>query len=91
MPAAQRVLAEHGLSPQEVTPTGPGGRILKEDVIRRMEQSGERPPVAPKAPAEQPAPQPAPPPLAPVSQAVVLPSALAAPPPPRAGKRKRCP
>jgi 2-oxoglutarate dehydrogenase E2 component (dihydrolipoamide succinyltransferase) len=77
MPAAQRALAEHGLRPQDVTPTGPGGRILKEDVIRRMEQSREQPPVAPKAPAEQPASPPAPPPPAPVSQMVVSGPALA--------------
>jgi 2-oxoglutarate dehydrogenase E2 component (dihydrolipoamide succinyltransferase) len=67
MPAAQRALAEHDLRPQEVTPTGPGGRILKEDVIRQLEQSAEQQSVAPRAPVEPPAP-----PLgAPVSQMVV--------------------
>jgi 2-oxoglutarate dehydrogenase E2 component (dihydrolipoamide succinyltransferase) len=34
MPAAARALAQHGLSPAEVTPSGPGGRLLKEDVER---------------------------------------------------------
>ncbi len=34
MPAAQRALAEKGLHPDQVRPTGPGGRILKEDVLR---------------------------------------------------------
>src|SRR5215470_17250203 len=34
MPAAQRALAEHGLRPEEVKATGPGGRLLKEDVLR---------------------------------------------------------
>lgn len=34
MPAAARVLAEKGLSPSEVTATGPGNRLLKEDVLR---------------------------------------------------------
>jgi len=67
MPAAQRALAEHGLRPQEVTPTGPGGRILKEDVIRHLEQSRQQPPAVTQAPAEEPAPLPA----APMSQAVV--------------------
>lgn len=33
-PAAQRVLAERGLQASEVTATGPGGRLLKEDVLR---------------------------------------------------------
>ncbi len=34
MPAAQRLLSEHGLSPSDITGSGPGGRILKEDVER---------------------------------------------------------
>ncbi|MEO8429540.1 MAG: 2-oxoglutarate dehydrogenase complex dihydrolipoyllysine-residue succinyltransferase [Verrucomicrobiota bacterium] len=34
MPAAQRALEERGLSPEAVTATGPGGRLLKEDVLR---------------------------------------------------------
>lgn len=33
MPAAQRLLAEKGLSATEIVPTGPGGRLLKEDVM----------------------------------------------------------
>lgn len=37
MPAAQRMLAEHGLQGRDVTPTGPGGRLLKEDVLRYLE------------------------------------------------------
>ena len=32
LPAAQRLLDEHGLSADEVPPSGPGGRLLKEDV-----------------------------------------------------------
>lgn len=34
MPAAARALAEKGLRPEEVTATGPGGRLLKEDAQR---------------------------------------------------------
>ncbi len=34
MPAAQRVMAEAKLSLADITPTGPGGRILKEDAQR---------------------------------------------------------
>ena len=37
MPAAQRLLAEHGLQGREVKATGPGGRLLKEDVLRHIE------------------------------------------------------
>jgi 2-oxoglutarate dehydrogenase E2 component (dihydrolipoamide succinyltransferase) len=36
MPAAQRELAEHGLTAQQVAATGPGGRLLKEDVLRHV-------------------------------------------------------
>ena len=36
MPAAQRAMAEHGVSAADVTPTGPGGRILKEDVLAHL-------------------------------------------------------
>jgi 2-oxoglutarate dehydrogenase E2 component (dihydrolipoamide succinyltransferase) len=39
MPAAQIALAQHGLKPEAVTATGPGGRILKEDVLRHVEQA----------------------------------------------------
>lgn len=50
MPAAQRVLAEHGLRPEDVKATGPGGRLLKEDVLRHVEQAEHD---------EQPTPKPA--------------------------------
>lgn len=36
MPAAERVMAENSLAPGSVQGTGPGGRVLKEDVIRTM-------------------------------------------------------
>ena len=66
MPAAQRALAEHGLRPSEVEPSGPGGRILKEDVIRQVEKRQQRPDTGSSntAPAEpQPAPSVARPPV----------------------------
>ena len=44
MPAAQRALHAAGLSPSDVTPSGPGGRTLKEDVQRHVEAKA-----APKA------------------------------------------
>ncbi|MBM3832268.1 MAG: 2-oxoglutarate dehydrogenase complex dihydrolipoyllysine-residue succinyltransferase [Verrucomicrobia bacterium] len=37
MPAAQRALAEHGIQAEAVKPTGPGERLLKEDVMRHVE------------------------------------------------------
>jgi 2-oxoglutarate dehydrogenase E2 component (dihydrolipoamide succinyltransferase) len=36
MPAAARALSENGMSASQVTPSGPGGRILKEDVQRQI-------------------------------------------------------
>ncbi len=38
MPAAERLMAERGVSAEAVKPTGPGGRILKEDVQRAAEK-----------------------------------------------------
>ena len=40
MPAACRALADAGLQPSEVLPTGPGGRLLKEDVQRHVAGDG---------------------------------------------------
>jgi 2-oxoglutarate dehydrogenase E2 component (dihydrolipoamide succinyltransferase) len=36
MPAAQRLLDEHGVDASDVEATGPGGRLLKEDVQRHV-------------------------------------------------------
>jgi 2-oxoglutarate dehydrogenase E2 component (dihydrolipoamide succinyltransferase) len=40
MPAAQRLLEQHGLSAGDVEATGPGGRLLKEDVERAVGARG---------------------------------------------------
>jgi 2-oxoglutarate dehydrogenase E2 component (dihydrolipoamide succinyltransferase) len=50
MPSARRALKERGLKSEDVEPSGPGGRVLKEDVLRH-----ETPP----EPAATPAPAPA--------------------------------
>jgi 2-oxoglutarate dehydrogenase E2 component (dihydrolipoamide succinyltransferase) len=50
MPAAQRALAEHGLRAEAVEATGPGGRLLKEDVARHVEKPQAETP-------QQPAPK----------------------------------
>ncbi|MCA8920058.1 MAG: E3 binding domain-containing protein, partial [Planctomycetes bacterium] len=39
MPAARRLMDENNLSESEVTATGPGGRILKEDVQKALDNS----------------------------------------------------
>jgi 2-oxoglutarate dehydrogenase E2 component (dihydrolipoamide succinyltransferase) len=43
MPAAQGALAGHGLKPEQVQATGPGGRLLKEDVLRHIGQGMSKP------------------------------------------------
>jgi len=60
MPAARRLLTEHGIEAEEVTPTGPGRRLLKEDVLRHLEDRARQaePAGAPEAaPAQEPAPR----------------------------------
>ncbi len=57
MPAAQRVLSENDLTPSQVPASGPGGRLLKEDVERYVANSGAPTPVSvPLAPAPTPVP-----------------------------------
>ncbi len=51
MPAAERVLAAHGLKAEEVPATGPGGRLLKEDVERYLDE--RRPRRGPSPPSEK--------------------------------------
>lgn len=56
MPAAQRLLKEHGIQARDVEATGPKGRLLKEDVIRHIDRRMAAPPPAPPEPDEEPAP-----------------------------------
>jgi 2-oxoglutarate dehydrogenase E2 component (dihydrolipoamide succinyltransferase) len=42
MPSAQRALDEAGLKPDQVEATGPGGRLLKEDVLREAERAKQK-------------------------------------------------
>ncbi len=47
MPAAERLLADHDIDPDQIEATGPGGRILKEDVLRFLDsrkEAGEKRP-----------------------------------------------
>jgi 2-oxoglutarate dehydrogenase E2 component (dihydrolipoamide succinyltransferase) len=46
MPAAQRMMSDNNLSAGQIQPTGPGGRILKEDVQRVAEVAKAAVPVA---------------------------------------------
>jgi len=58
MPAAKRAMEQFGVRAQEVQGTGPGGRVLKEDVLRHIE-------AAPGDSVPKPAPAPPPPPAPP--------------------------
>ena len=51
MPAARRVMADTGLKAEEIEPTGPGGRILKEDAERVAAAKVGRHEEKPSAPA----------------------------------------
>ncbi len=53
MPAAERVLHENKLVASEVTATGPGGRLLKEDVVRHI--ATPKVPVIPRSTVVTPA------------------------------------
>ncbi len=56
MPAAARALAENGVAASQVEATGPGGRLLKEDVQRHVAAAAATTVVAKPAPAPTPAP-----------------------------------
>ena len=58
MPAAERVMAQAGLTPAQVEPSGPGGRILKEDAQRAAEAKSTPAPAPTQAPTPKPAPTP---------------------------------
>jgi 2-oxoglutarate dehydrogenase E2 component (dihydrolipoamide succinyltransferase) len=56
MPAAERLAAESGVSAAHVAGTGPGGRVLKEDVQKAVtaKSAPAAPPPKPTAPAAKP-------------------------------------
>jgi 2-oxoglutarate dehydrogenase E2 component (dihydrolipoamide succinyltransferase) len=56
MPAAARILAQHDIAPDMVAPTGPGGRILKEDAERAADDKSS----AEKKREDRPRPSPEP-------------------------------
>jgi 2-oxoglutarate dehydrogenase E2 component (dihydrolipoamide succinyltransferase) len=65
MPAARRLLAEHGVAAEQVTATGPGARLLKEDVLRHLEEAAVPEAAAPTSPPGPPAAERAPAAVAP--------------------------
>ncbi|MDR9390622.1 MAG: 2-oxoglutarate dehydrogenase complex dihydrolipoyllysine-residue succinyltransferase [Trueperaceae bacterium] len=54
MPAAQRLLDAHGLDAAQVPASGPGGRLLKEDVQRHLDAQGTTDAASTGAPATAP-------------------------------------
>ncbi|HEX7216499.1 MAG TPA: 2-oxoglutarate dehydrogenase complex dihydrolipoyllysine-residue succinyltransferase [Methylomirabilota bacterium] len=56
MPAARRLMAERGIESEAVTPSGPGGRLLKEDVVRHLDQAEAAAPATATPAAAPPAP-----------------------------------
>ena len=70
-PVVRRLVGEHGLNPDDVTGTGPGGRITRDDVLDHIDRlAGSAPATAPAVAAAAPAPA-APAPAAPVAAAPV--------------------
>ena len=54
-PIARRIASEKGLDIASLSGSGPGGRIVKADVERAVEQGVEAPAAAPEAPKPEPA------------------------------------
>ncbi|HZK82539.1 MAG TPA: biotin/lipoyl-containing protein, partial [Humisphaera sp.] len=83
-PSVRPLLIEHRLNPKDIPGTGPHGRLLKEDVLRYLEQqSGNGKAAATSAPATSavaPTAPPIPPP-SPAPAAPVAPSAAKSPAP----------
>ena len=61
-PVVRRLVAEHGINPDDVKGTGPAGRITRDDVLDHIDRLA--------APASVPAPAAAPAPVAPVAAPV---------------------
>ncbi len=89
-PVVRRLVNEHGLDPDAITGTGPGGRITRDDVLDHIDATGASPqgPGAGVVPASSPAPVPAPAAApAPVPAAPPSPRPAAAAPSAAAGER----
>ena len=75
MPAAQLLLDQHGLKAADVAATGPGGRLLKEDVLTHIESKGNKPAPKEAGPERSEGPDRAAPAPAPASAAAPQPAA----------------
>jgi 2-oxoglutarate dehydrogenase E2 component (dihydrolipoamide succinyltransferase) len=59
-PAVRRIVEEQGIDPATIAATGPGGRLLKEDVQRHLESAPAAPATPAAAPRASATPAPAP-------------------------------
>ena len=66
-PVVRRLVNEHGLDPDAITGTGPGGRVTRDDVLDHIDATGANRQEAPVASAPAPAPAPAAPAPAPAT------------------------
>ncbi|HWK88939.1 MAG TPA: dihydrolipoamide acetyltransferase family protein [Longimicrobium sp.] len=57
-PLVRKIAAEHGVEVGQVTGTGRGGRVTKEDILRFVEERRSAPAGAPSAPGAKPPAQP---------------------------------
>jgi len=91
-PLVRRLVTEHGLRPEDIAGTGPGGRITRDDVVNHIEHGAPAPAAAP-APASAPAPEapaaPAPEAPAPAQVPAAAPAPAAAAPRPAAASAAR--
>ena len=86
----RRLVSEHGLDPAQITGTGPGGRITRDDVLDHIDAKGAKPtaeaaPAAKSAPAAPAEPSEA----APAAKATPAPAATAAAPAPTVASGER--
>ena len=77
-PVVRRLVNEHGLNPDDIAGTGPGGRITRDDVLDHIDATGASPATPAPAPAAAPAAATAP---------ASAPAAPAAAPAPTSGDR----
>ncbi len=71
-PLARRMAEEHGIDLQQIQGTGPGGRIVRDDIQDFLEQQRAQPAPAATAPVQAPAAPEAPPPAAPAEEEEVV-------------------
>ena len=91
-PVVRRLVADHGINPDDITGTGPGSRITRDDVldhIDRLAAAPVTPPAPPPAPVAPAAVTPPTPPAPPVPPASVAPAVTPPAPTPSVASGER--